>query len=360
MASGEDRIARWINPVIRSMSAYHVPESAGLIKLDAMENPWTLPDATLREWSDRLQSAAINRYPDPGAHALKHTLARVMAVPAGQSLLLGNGSDEIIQLIMTAIAAPGRVVLTAEPGFVMYGILARTLGLEYAAIPLKEDFSLDTDAMLEAIRSRAPAVVFIASPNNPTGNRFAPDAIRAIIEAAPGLVVIDEAYFIFSGQGVMPWLGQYEHLLVMRTLSKLGLAGLRVGFLAGTPDWLAELEKIRLPYNINVLSQQSADFFLGQYDELERQAACIIEARDALYRDMQALGAFKVFPSDANFLLFRSLTRSAAKVHQSLQAQGILIKNLHGAHPLLDQCLRVTVGRPEENQTFLKALATLD
>lgn len=356
MSSVDERIACWVSPAIRAMQAYHVPAAAGLVKLDAMENPYTCSQALREEWLNALKAAELNRYPDPDAAATKQALRSVLRVPDELALLVGNGSDEIIQMIITVLAAPGRTVLAPEPGFVMYRILAQALGLRYHGVPLQKDFSLDVEAMLAAIEETRPAVIFMASPNNPTGNLFSRNDMIRIIEAAPGLVVVDEAYFIFAGDGCMDLPVRYPHLLVMRTLSKLGLAGLRVGCVAGNEAWIAELDKIRLPYNINVLSQISTDFFLAHYPLLEEQADVIRRDRNVLYQALQRLDGIRVHPSDANFLLFQTTTQTADAVHQALKDRGILIKNLHGTHPLLDQCLRVTVGTAEENASFLKAL----
>ncbi|MCG8324321.1 MAG: histidinol-phosphate transaminase [Thiotrichales bacterium] len=356
MNSTDDGVTRWVNPAIRAMQAYHVADSSGLVKLDAMENPYPLPADIRAAWLRALQQVAISRYPDPDSRDVKSALKRVMSIPAAQSILLGNGSDEIIQMIMLAVMGPDRCVLAPEPGFVMYPLIARLLGLEYVGVPLRDDYSLDAGAMLRAIAARQPAVVFIASPNNPTGNRFDRDVVLSIIEAAPGLVVIDEAYFIFSGTGLVDLLGHYGNLVLMRTLSKLGLAGLRVGFLAGPSAWLQELDKIRLPYNLNVLSRISAEFFLDNYAELEAQAETIKRDRSGLYKALHGTEGIRVYPSAANFLLFRCLESSADELHRALLDRGVLVKNLHGSQPMLDQCLRVTVGTAEENQAFLDAL----
>lgn len=337
------------------MQAYHVPDSSGLIKLDAMENPYTIPTELKSAWLSFLQDVEINRYPDPECSGLKQGLRSVMSIPDCQEIMLGNGSDEIIQMIMMAVAAPGRKILAPEPGFVMYRVIAQTLGLEYVGVPLNEDFNLDTEAMCAAIEQHEPAIIFLASPNNPTGNLFDETTMQQIIQIAPGLVVIDEAYFIFTDKSAMSLLEQYEHLLLMRTVSKLGLAGIRLGFLVGQKEWINEINKIRLPYNINVLTQLSAEFYLNHYEQLQQQAEKIIEGRQQLFAELNRMETIKVFPSQANFLLFRC-SSDANDVHASLREQGILIKNLHGSHPMLNNCCRVTVGTAEENQSFLRAL----
>jgi len=253
------------------------------------------------------------------------------------------------------VGGAGRVALAPEPTFSMYRIISTGVGVEYVGVPLKEDFSLDVAATLAAIERHRPAVVFIAYPSNPTGNLFAAEDIRAVIEAAPGLAVVDEAYSAFCDASFMDELARYEHLLILRTVSKLGLAGLRLGFLVGAPAWLQELDKLRLPYNINVLTQASAAFALDHYDMLREQARRIRADRDALYDALRGVPGVAAFPSQANFILFKAAGR-ANNLFQRLKEVGVLIKNLHGSHPALRDCLRVTVGTPDENRAFLSAL----
>lgn len=350
-----DKITHWIRPEIRALSAYHVPDPGDLIKLDAMENPYTWPEEMVDEWLQRLRGAALNRYPDPAARVLADRLREAMAVPEGQALILGNGSDELIQIIAQAVAAPGRVIMAPEPSFVMYRMIATFCGMDYVGVPLREDFSLDREAMLAAIAAHLPAVVFLAYPNNPTGNLFDEADVRAIIEAAPGLVVVDEAYHAFADASFMPRLGEVDNLLVMRTVSKMGLAGLRLGLLAGPEAWLAEFDKVRLPYNINVLTQVSADFALEHREVLEAQTAQITADRETLWQVLKELPGITAYPSRANFILFR-VAGDADAVFAALKANGVLIKNLNLADGPLAGCLRVTVGRPEENSAFLQAL----
>lgn len=352
-----DQVARWIPAELRSRAAYRVPEAGGYIKLDAMENPYPLPDSLVPGWLDALRAVPLNRYPDPDAKRLKAQLREAMALPADAAVVLGNGSDELIQLVVMALRAPGRVVLAPEPTFVMYRLSALAAGLEYAAVALRpEDFDLRLDVLLAEIEQRRPAVVFLAYPNNPTGNLYAEDAVRAVLAHAPGLVVVDEAYAPFAQASLLGRLAQHPNLLVMRTLSKLGLAGLRLGLLVGRGEWLAEIDKLRLPYNVNALTQASAEFALRHYEIFERQAAHIRAQRDALHRELAAVKALTVWPSRANFLLFRVPAAGAGAVDAGLRARGVLVKNLDGSSPALADCLRVTVGAPEENRAFVDAL----
>jgi histidinol-phosphate aminotransferase len=356
-ASLQARIARWVRPEIRALDAYHVPPAAGLIKLDAMENPYVWPDAVVEEWLAVLGGVGLNRYPDPAPRQLMAGLRDFSAVPAGAEIMLGNGSDELLQMIMLALAGPGRTALAPEPAFSMYRMIACFTGIGFVGVPLRaRDFALDAGAMLEAIATHQPAVILLDYPNNPSGRLFEADAVRRVIEAAPGLVVVDEAYQAFSAATMMPWLSDYPQLLVLRTLSKMGLAGLRLGLLAGHPSVIAEIDKIRLPYNINVLTQVSARFALERREMLEEQAARIRADRERLYRALCALPGLDVLPSQANFIFFRVPPGTGDRVFAGLSARRVLIKNLGRSAGLADS-LRVTVGAPEENEAFLVALA---
>lgn len=355
----KQNIEHWVRPEIRALSAYHVPDPGACIKLDAMENPYRWPDELVSAWLERLRDAPLNRYPDPSARRLQERLRVAMQVPQDMAVLLGNGSDELIQMIVQTVAAPGRVILAPEPTFVMYRMIAQVLGLKFAGVPLTDDFGLALDAMLEAIELHQPAAVFLAYPNNPTGNLFDASAVRRIISEAPGLVIVDEAYAAFASSSFMGALGEYPNLLVLRTVSKMGLAGLRLGMLAGPPAWLNEIDKTRLPYNINVLTQASAEFALEHREVLEAQTARIRSDRAVLLAELLALPGLTVYPSEANFILFRTPAGMADAIFAGLRERGILIKNLNGAGGALADCLRVTVGTAEEDTAFLAALKAL-
>jgi histidinol-phosphate aminotransferase len=358
MASS-DKITHWVRPEIQALKSYHVPDPGGLIKLDAMENPWSWPESLRAGWCAALQSVSLNRYPDPGAQGLQAAMRSAMEVPEASAVILGNGSDELIQMIIQTVGAPGHVVMAPEPTFVMYRQLALVAGLKFAGVPLTEDFSLDGTAMLEAITVHQPAVVFLAYPNNPSGNLFAVAAIRQILEEAPGLVVVDEAYAPFTDASFMPLLPEYDNLLVLRTVSKMGLAGLRLGLLAGAPDWLEQIDKTRLPYNLGSLNQATGCFALQHKAVFDMQAGLIRQDRADLFAGLQALPQLTVYPSEANFILFRVPRGQASALHAGLREAGILVKILDGSAPALADCLRVTVGTAEENSLFLDALTRL-
>jgi len=339
------------------MAAYHVPEAAGAIKLDAMENPWPWPGDLTREWLAALEGTELNRYPDAGARELRTALRAWMDVPDRLDLMVGNGSDELIQVILAALGGEERVVLAPVPTFVMYEAIAGALGLRFVGVPLAADFSLDVDAMRAAIRAHQPAAVFLARPNNPTGNLFDAGAVAAVIEESPGVVVIDEAYFPFCGDTLMAQALAHDHVMVLRTLSKIGLAGLRLGVLAGAPAWLEQFDKVRLPYNVGTLAQASGLFALRHAGHIERQVAEIVAERARLCGALAALAGVTVYPSAANFVLIRLAPADPDAVHRALLARGVLVKNLHRAGGPLAGCLRVTVGAPAENDALVAALA---
>ncbi len=359
MTSSLENCLQVIRPLVKALQAYHVADAARLIKLDAMENPYQLSGDLKAELQVRLGEAALNRYPDPSAARLRDRLRQVMQVPEDKAIVLGNGSDELIQMLAMAVAPDdGSKVslLSFDPGFVMYKMIADFTGIHYAGVSLNADFSLDMPATREAIKKHRPAIIFIAYPNNPSANCYNEKEIIEIIETAPGMVVLDEAYHPFAQSSFMPHLTDYDNLLVMRTVSKMGLAGLRLGLLCGHPDIIEQIDKIRLPYNINVLTQVAAEFVLDNIDELDKQAALIREQRSDLLKKMQAMDSIKTFPSDANFILFRVLNKNAGDVFESIKQQGVLIKNMKADAGLLKNCLRVTVGTPAENDAFISAL----
>ncbi|HXZ50293.1 MAG TPA: histidinol-phosphate transaminase [Usitatibacter sp.] len=344
-----------VRPEVLALAAYHVAPAAGMVKLDAMENPYALPPALAARMGERLARVPVNRYPDPAAPALKERLREAMAIPEALDVLLGNGSDEVLQIIALALARPGAVALAPEPSFAMYRLSAIACGLRYAGVPLAADFSLDEAALLGAVRELRPAVTWIAYPNNPTGNLFPREAILGLVEASPGLVVVDEAYHAFSGGAtLMGEVGRHPNLVLVRTVSKLGLAGLRLGLAVGPRPWIAELEKLRLPYNVNALTMAAAELLLAHRDVLEAQTRALVAERARLERSLDGIAGVRRFPSAANFVLAR--VPDAPRAFEGLRARGILVRNFHGSHPLLEHCLRLTVGTPDENDKLVEAL----
>jgi histidinol-phosphate aminotransferase len=351
------RVAATIRADVRAMRPYAVAKAEGMIKLDAMENPYALPPPVRAKLAATLADVRVNRYPDGGAAAVKAALARDLALPDGAALVLGNGSDELIQMITTAVAAPGAAVLAPDPTFEMYRIDAHLASLRFVPVALREDFALDLDAMLSAMHREAPAVVWLACPNNPTGNLFAEADVERILRAAPGLVVVDEAYYAFADRTFLPRVLEFPNLVVVRTVSKIGMAGIRLGYAAGHPAWIAEIDKVRPPYNVNAFTQAAAPLLLAETDLLAEQAAAIRAERARLTAALAALRGVTAFPTQTNFVLAR--VPDADAWFAALCEAGILVKNRHGVHPLLANCLRMTVGTPPENDALIAVLRTM-
>ena len=351
------RLQKTIRQDVQSMHAYAVQPSAGLIKLDAMENPFTLPPELQLELGQRLGRVAINRYPGSRNADLAAALATHFGVPAGCKLMLGNGSDELIDMLSVACDVPGATVLAPLPGFVMYEMSARLRGLRFVGVPLTADFQLDAAAMLAAIEQHKPALTYIAYPNNPTANLFDDAVIDRIVAAVgrqDGLVVFDEAYQPFSSRTWMQRMAAHEHVLVLRTLSKFGLAGVRLGYLCGAAGVIDQIDKVRPPYNVSVLNCEAALFALDHADEYARQAELLRNERDKLQAALALIPGVSAFPSQANMILVR--VPDSARAFAGIKQRGVLVKHVAALHPLLANCLRLTVGAPQENQTMVRAL----
>lgn len=352
-----DRIRSVIRQDVQSMHAYAIQPSAGLIKLDAMENPFRLPPALQRELGERLGAVAINRYPVQCVADVIAALSKHVELPAGCKLMLGNGSDELISLLAMACDVPGNTILAPLPGFVMYEMSAQLQGLGFVGVPLTADFELDEAAMLAAIEAHRPALTYIAYPNNPTANLFDDaivDRIVAAVGRQRGFVVFDEAYQPFSSRTWMQRMAQHPHVLVMRTLSKFGLAGVRLGYMAGAAELIDQIDKVRPPYNISALNAEATLFALAHADEFARQAAVLREQRARLQAELAKMPGAKPFPSEANMILVR--VPDATRTFEGMKARGVLVKNAQSMHPLLANCLRLTVGTPEENDRLIDAL----
>jgi len=345
---------RVIRQDIQSMHGYAVQPSAGMVKLDTMENPFRLPPALRDELGRRLAEVALNRYPAERGDVLRQALARHAGMPDDCDIMLGNGSDELISLIAMACDVPGSTVLAPVPGFVMYSLAAKLQGLRFVGVPTTASFELDLPAMLAAVREHRPGVVYLAYPNNPTANLWDDAAIDAIIDAAPGLVVMDEAYQPFAARDSSARLRRHEHVLLMRTMSKFGLAGVRIGYLIGRRPLIAQIDKLRPPFNVSVLNCETALFALDHVDEYQRQAAVIRAERDSLLQQLTALPGVEPFPSQANMILAR--VPDSQKAFEGMKARGVLVKNVAFLHPLLHNCVRLTVGTPEENVKMMDAL----
>ena len=353
----DPRHKKLIRQDVQSMHAYAIQDSAGLVKLDAMENPHRLPAELQAKLGQRLGSLAINRYPDGRVNDLRAALAAYAGMPDGFDIMLGNGSDELISLLAMACDVPGGTVLAPLPGFVMYGMSAQLQGLRFVGVPLTADFELDEAAMLAAIAEHKPSITYLAYPNNPTANLWDDGVIEKIVAAVGaqgGLVVMDEAYQPFSSKSYAGRMEKHKHVLLMRTLSKFGLAGVRLGYMMGPKDLIAEIDKVRPPYNISVLNYECALFALEHRDVFAQQAQDLVSERGRLMLALGGMTGVKAWKSDANMILIR--VPDAAKTFEAMKARGVLVKNVSKMHPLLAGCLRLTVGTSKENDQMLAAL----
>ncbi|MFG6463016.1 histidinol-phosphate transaminase [Roseateles sp. DXS20W] len=346
-----------IRPDVRAAHAYVVQPSHGVLKMDAMENPYRLPPALQQALGARLGAVALNRYPAERTAELARALARHAGVGDDVGVTLGNGSDELIGLLSIAVAKPGASVLAPVPGFVMYEAFAKQQRLDFIGVPLRaDDFQLDEAAMLAAIDQHQPALIYLAYPNNPTATLWDAAVIARIAQAAPGLVVMDEAYQPFASADSLALMARQKNVLVMRTMSKFGLAGVRIGYLLGNAELVAQIEKLRPPYNISVLNAEAAFFALEHADVYAAQAAELRQQRERLLEALQALPGVRPWPSEGNMILAR--VQDAAATFAALKARGVLIKNVSAMHPLLANCLRFTVGTPDENTRLLAELTS--
>jgi len=349
-------IEQFVRPEIHSFNAYPVGETTNAIKLDNMENPDAWDQSVVDDWRQRLKLTPINRYPDAEAGPLHAKLREVMGIPDNTGMKLGNGSVELIQMVCMALAKPGATVLAPNPTFGMYKMLAFFANMDYRPVDLNDDFSLNMPAMMQAIEETQPAVVFLSYPYNPAGNLIEERDVCQIIDANPGLVVMGEAYFASAGDSFAKYLDQYNNLMIMRAVSKMGLAGLRLGYMMGNPAWINEFNKVRSPFNINSLTQVSAEFALENRAMFETQTDETCQARDSLYASMKKINATQCCPSQANFILVKPKIGQGNHLFDALKKVAILIRNLGTTVGLLANCLRVTVGTKQENAVFLQAL----
>ena len=289
----------------------------------------------------------MNRYPDSEAKALKKIISKNLRLTP-ENILFGNGSDELIYYLITVFGGP---VLYPVPTFSMYGIISQALGEKRIEVPLDDEFDLDTDRILPLIKKEKPGIIFLSSPNNPTGNCFSADRILKIVEST-SLVVIDEAYQPFSSEkGFLPMLNDYKNLVILRTLSKIGFAGLRVGFMIADREIINEVNKVKLPFNINSLSQAAAAALLQNTHTIKLHMGLITSERERLLNELWKLRGIKPYPSEANFILFK--VKNSDKIYCRLLKKGVLVRNMRGT---VNECLRVTVGTKKENNIFIKAL----
>ncbi len=345
-------IEKWLRSDIKNINAYHVPESKNLLKLDAMESPFGVPSNLKEEFLEYIAKAEVNRYPDAASAQLKETLRVLMEIPGEFEMLLGNGSDELIQLLALA-CNEGNLIMSFEPSFVMYEMVSKYAHLRYQGIKLDSNFDINLSESIKAINSKKPKLIFIAYPNNPTGNAFDYDAIIEIIRTTDALVVLDEAYYAYSDRSFLSEISNFSNLVVLRTISKIGFAGLRLGLLIGSKETITQLNKLRLPYNINILTQASANFLLQDKQGIVKNAEILTNERQRLFEELSFFSQLKVFPSQTNFLLVHC--HDAQSLHSSLIENGILVKGF-SLDSELSNFIRISVSEPIENNSLLAAI----
>lgn len=341
---------------IRSLKPYHVDTVDTEIKLHANENPYPPPEELLRLFQEATSRFQLNRYPDPDCGELRKSISAKTGVPA-ENLVVGNGSDELIQLLMQVFCGPGDTIAYPDPTFGMYSIIAQTQGIVPVALPLNDQWDFTAMQFQEAIAKHKPRIIFLSYPNNPTGNCFSADAIQSILDTFSGIVVLDEAYYDFSRKSFIEKLKIHNNLVILRSLSKIGLAGLRVGYMAASPLIAEQMNKVRLPYNSNTVSQTLASLLLNNFELVQKQIDTLIEERKFLLQGLSKIDFVRAFPSDSNFILFQ-VEKEGRRFFEKLMENGILIRHL-GAHPRLKDCLRVTIGTPQENSRFLEQTARM-
>ena len=353
-----------LSPALAELSSYTPVAGEYAVRLDANEAPELLSQAARRRMAEVCAQASWERYPDATSNELREALARYSGV-SREEVLVGDGSDEIITMLLSAFSQPrdrsgAALILTTTPSFVMYRMSARVRGQRVLEVPLDADWDLALESMRRGIEHAPPNLIFIATPNNPTGNLANRQRLEALIQAAPrSLVVIDEAYIPYSSGNQLDLYHRYPNVVVMRTLSKVGFAALRVGWLIARPALLAELDKVRLPYNMNTPAQLLGALAVTELaPEIEHIVRYVVAERTRVSAELGALPGIRVTPSDANFLWFQS-ERPAADLFQGLRERGILLRSFHQRGGRLSNQLRVTIGTREENDRFLAGLREL-
>ena len=337
---------------VRSMSSYSVPRVECGVKLDGNESPYDVAAELEAEVFERLRLMEINRYPDPEARSVRAAVARAESFPP-EGILLGNGSDEFIQMIVAVFTGKTGRVMVPSPTFSMYKLTSLVLGKEVVETELDGNFDIDVADAEEKIRSGDPDVIFLATPNNPTGNSFSEDRVLGIVERSGGVVVVDEAYFDFSGKSYVPLVEKHENLMVMRTMSKTGFAGARLGTLFAAPALAAEVNKARMPYNVNSFSQAVMSLALERPEAVREKVDLVLAERRRLGEELSRMDGLAVYPTDANFFLVE--VDDAGFVFGELVKKGVLVRRFESPARLRN-CLRITVGTREENESLLSAL----
>lgn len=344
-----------IKPRVRELKAYTLSPDRASVKVNQNENPWDLPEAIKQETLRRMGAREWSRYPDFVPASLQEKLAAFAGWRA-DGVVAGNGSNELIQATLMVTVGEGRRVLISEPTFALYRQVTTITGGEVLSVPLNDGLCFDAEALRTAIVRTRPDVTILCSPNNPTGCRISDEELESLLELTEGVVVIDEAYFEFSGRTVVPLLERHANLAVFRTFSKaMALAALRVGYLLASPELAREVSKAVLPYNLNAFSQTAAEVAVEMFDsELRPTVSRIVTERERLYEELKRIEGLAPVPSQANFMVVRS-SLEPKRVFRELLARDILVRDV-SAYPMLKDYFRVSVGTPDENDRVVAAL----
>jgi len=346
-------IMKLVQGNVLSLKPYHVESTDCEIKLHANENPFPPSKELLELFSSSLQKLQLNRYPDPDSRALKDSIADRLGIET-KHLVIGNGSDEIILFLLQVFCQKGDTITFPDPTFSMYSIIAQSLGIKSVSISLDNHWDFSADVILQSAEENNSKIIFLSYPNNPTGNCFSDTQVQKVIDNFQGIVVIDEAYHDFSRKSFVNQIKEHNNLIVLRSLSKIGLAALRVGFGVADPLVISEINKVRLPYNSNTISQAFAENLITNFEAVQTQINSILDERHRLLDELHKIESVTAFPSDSNFILFKT-KQPAGSIFAFLSKNGILVRNL-SSHPKLSNCLRVTVGTKSENDRFLSKL----
>jgi len=342
-----------VRPGVRNASAYHVDQFPCEVVLDANESPYP-PPAKIRErlWVV-MAGTAFNRYPDMETSLLRNAIASKEGVDAAETMP-GNGSDEIVQSLVIALGEPGARILTPSPTFSMYRAIAAFHGVDTIEAPLNEDWTLDTETTIRLASDQSPSIVFLASPNNPTGVRYDRADVESIADACGGVVVVDEAYVDFSSEPVGAMFRDRPNVVILKTLSKIGLAALRLGYMMADRRLIEQVNKVRLPFNINSVTQAVVVEALKYWEAFTPLFREITRERERVFKGLESITGVDPFPSEANFILMR-ISSDPALVFDSLIRKSVRVRWFKGADRVGD-CFRVTIGSPAENDRFLTAL----
>ena len=350
-----ERILQTIKPAVRELRAYSLSPHRASIKINQNENPWDVPVDIKEETLRRLQNRQWSRYPDFVATSLHECLASFAAWKS-EGVIAGNGSNELIQALLMVTVGQGKRVLISEPTFALYRQITSVLGGQVLSVPLRSDFEYDVPALIDAIAQDEPELVILCSPNNPTGSSIHDADLRLLLQAAPGLVVIDEAYHEFAGHSVVALLSEFSNLIVLRTFSKaMGLAALRVGYLLGAEQLVTEIRKAVLPYNLNAVSQTAAEVAVEMYEQaLAPRVKTIIAERERVLEELKKIAGLTPIRSRANFMIVRTVLEPK-QLFDKLLAHDILVRDVSG-YPMLKEYFRFNVGTPAENDRLIRAL----